>query len=262
MRRWWMMVLFLGLAPWGWTEPGETLALTVHTQNADPGEAGVDFVEQYFVDGEGRLVREVLTRRGAFVGDPESVEETQYQWQGDSVRWEKRDKAFLRRYSIDRQGPELLYHLDATSLDGSNPNFVQDRRIHYIDGPGTQWVDDTYRYSWSRDDGFQQYFRRPDPASGVVLPLYTTSGARLSRWFQDNENTRLLLNRTPQRLLATFVAENENLDGWIETGQSQAWGRGLWTPDPLTNLTHSAILDTYTSIPLWIPFLFERKYLR
>ena len=44
MKRWRLAVLCAACAALGWGEANETLALTVETENADPGEAGVRLV--------------------------------------------------------------------------------------------------------------------------------------------------------------------------------------------------------------------------
>ena len=87
MKPWWLAVLWVACA-WGVEAEGkETLALTVHNDNGDPSEERFIWTKQYFVDAQGRLVREHKVEESAFVGEKEIVTDTRFVWGPDSLSW-------------------------------------------------------------------------------------------------------------------------------------------------------------------------------
>ena len=223
MKRMWGVALLVWGSAFGWADAGETLAMTVSYDNGDPGEEPIVWTQEYWVDGEGRLVR---WRQGEA--------ETVFHWSADGVTW----------------APSRA--LPAGSL--SFRDLVASR------GPAGEirWTDGGEEFSWSLSSGYQEW----TSVEGKPHQVYTTEGSRLSKWFHDREEERWFLDRSPKVLRVLFGAVFLDANGWAATGECRVEGPGLWNPDPRIVLIHALILHRTLAIPLWPALLFEREYLR
>jgi len=244
MKRWWILGWLLGLAVAGWSE---TLALTVHNDNGDPNEERWVWTEQFFVDDQGRLVRNKRVTPGPFVGDPETVTETTYTWAPGRVTWETKGGEW---------GPVEVELVDGQMIWSGGSTF------RWLPGPGVAWEDGFFRYSWSKEAGFDQSVMEGIDTADRVVHEYHTLGARLQETVNRRPSDFLLLDRSPRRLQGTFYGNFLEENGWVPTGEIVLSGPGLWHPDPLVRLAHAVFLNRLFDVPVWPPFVFEQKFLR
>ena len=181
-------ILCLCLTTLGW---GETLALTVHNDNGDPGEAHSIWTQTYYVDDQGRLARTHRVTQGEFIGDPEIKEDTVYHWEAGRVWWETKAPAAPIHYQIDFE--DDLLKLTWVNLKQKEYHGVED--IRGTPGESVRWEDGKYRYSWSREHGFEMRLldAAPDgraPANGYE---FSTDGSRITTWL-DRRLTSFLLS--------------------------------------------------------------------
>lgn len=244
MKRVWSLGALLLVAAVAWCE---TLALTVRNDNGDPSEERWVWTEQFFVDDEGRLVRNKRVTQGTFVGDPEVVTETVYTWTPGRVTWETLGGEW---------GPVEV------ELVNDQMIWASDSIVRWLPGPGAVWEDGFFRFSWSKESGYTRSVMPGLDTTGRVVHEYHTRGARLQETVDGLQGSFILLDKNPFRLLGTYYSNFLEENGWVPTGEIELRGRGLWHADPLVRLAHAVFLNQFVGVPVWPPFVFEEKFLR
>lgn len=254
MRRWMVALFLLGAVAGGW---GETLALTIHNDNGDPGLARSVWTRQFFVDDQGRILRELRVVDPDFIGEAPTITERFFHWEEDGVWWEDPVAGGIQRteYRFVDKG-RIEVQTSRTTL--SEPEQRDTWVVLWSEEGDVTWEWGRYRARWSRTKGYSAV-RIPDPNAPSQEEVdCRTDGSKMTFWTNGHEYSRILIDRSPQSLKGIYVTQNEALDGWISTGEITLKGPGLWTPRTDQNVVHAMV----TLEPLAAPFVFEKNYLR
>lgn len=253
MRRFLIALSLLGAVAGGW---GETLGLTIHNDNGDPGLARSVWTHQFFVDDKGRVARERRVVGPQFIGEAPTITERFFHWEDDGVWWEDTLSGGTQRTEY-RFADRGRIEVQTTKASPSEPEQRDAWTVLWSDEGGITWEWGHFRARWSRTNGYSAA-RLPEPQAQVEEVQCRTDGSKMTFWTNGHEYSRILIDRSPRSLKGIFVTQNEALDAWITTGEVLLTGPGLWTPRTEQNVVHALIAME----PLAVPLIFEKNYLR
>jgi len=232
----------------GWTTPP---ALHVHYHYADPGDEGIEWSADFFVDDQGRLIGERRTRASGFTDEPSLTSDIVYHWEDGRVWWAETE--YGQTTFLELSWSEAGYQMKTGGQLGADGRVqfpsVMDRQDLGPNEDGWTWQG--YRSSWSPDGGYQFEV----PPNGTYWFGTRTSGSRIEFLSHGSMNEFMLVDRRPSEVVGTYYGNYVEKE-WVPIGTARFQGPGIRAANRVLLLIDAQILERrLDQVPLWPRFL-------